>query len=151
MPSITAPIVSRRPIIRAAFHVSRPRWIALSAEQRPAVFIGDALIDTGATDSHVDPVVTVALALELRGRELIHTASTGGGEPISVPIVDMAIILLSSKREESPLLLPAVPVMETKLFDTQGIHALIGQDVLARCTLVHSGPDQIFHLMWSAK
>ena len=96
-------------------------------------------------------MVTAALGLEPRGMELIHTASTGGGKPINIPVVDMAIILLSSKREESPLLLSAVPVMETKLFDTQGIHALIGQDVLARCTLVHSGPDQIFHLMWPAK
>ena len=149
MPSIAAPIVSGRPIIRAAFHVSYPRWQALGAadQKRPEVFIGDALIDTGATVSCIDPAVTIALGLESRGMESLHTPSTGS-DPHSATIVDMAIILLPAKKEEAPLVLRALPVVEAELFDSQRIHALIGQDVLARCTLVHSGPHQGFHLEW---
>ena len=52
-------------------------------------------------------------------------------------------------QEGMPLYLQSLPVIKADLFESQGIHALIGQDVLERCTLVHSGQDKILHLMWS--
>ena len=147
MPSVTEPIVDRRPIITAAFHVSRPRWVALDHARQtiPNPILGRALIDTGATDSCVDPAVTVALGLDPRATSRVHTASTAG-EPHRVVVVDMSIILVPSD-EGTPLVLPSMLAMQIDL-RSQGIHALIGQDVLARCRLVHDGPRQHFTLSW---
>ena len=147
MPSVTEPIVDRRPIITAAFHVSRPRWVALDHARQtpPDPVLGRALIDTGATDSCVDPAVTGALGLDPRATSRVHTASTAG-EPHRVVVVDMSIILIPSD-EGTPLVLPSMLAVQIDL-RSQGIHALIGQDVLARCRLVHDGPRQRFTLSW---
>ena len=147
MPSVTEPIVDRRPIITAAFHVSRPRWVALDHARQtvPDPVLGPALIDTGATDSCVDPAVTDALGLDPRATSRVHTASTAG-EPHRVVVVDMSIILIPSD-EGTPLVLPSMLAVQIDL-RSQGIHALIGQDILARCRLVHDGPRQCFTLSW---
>ncbi len=147
MPSVTERIVDRRPIITAAFHVSRPRWVALvHARQRvPDPILGRALIDTGATDSCVDPAVTAALGLEPRATSGVHTASTAG-DPHRVVLVDMSIILIPSE-EGTPLVLPAM-LASRSILRSQGIHALISQDVLGRSHLVHDGPRQRFTVSW---
>ena len=111
----------------------------------PSPVVGRALIDTGATDSCIDPAVTAELGLEPRARTRVHTASTAD-EPHRVTLVDMSIFLLPEQGD--PLALPAIPAMEIKILQSQGIHALIGQDVLARCVLVHDGPQQRFTLSW---
>ena len=64
----------------------------------------------------------------------------------TLTLVDMSIFLLP--QEGAPLALPAISAMEIKILQSQGIHALIGQDVLARCVLVHDGPQQRFTLSW---
>lgn len=119
-----------------------------AGQEPPAPFVGHALIDTGATDSCIHPVVTAHLGLEPRGTALVHTPSTGG-DPHRVTLVDLSIFLIPS-GEGTPLDLPSVSAMETELLRTQGIHALIGQDVLARCVLEHDGPQQRFTLSWES-
>ena len=104
------------------------------------------MIDTGATASCIDPAVTASLGLEPRGTVRLHTPSTGG-EAHSAVLVDMSVILLPSEAG-APLVLDAESVIEAELLKSQGIHALIGQDVLARCRLVHDGPRQRFTLSW---
>lgn len=148
MPSITGLIVDRRPVIIAVFHVSRPRFAAIlkAGQEPPAPFAGRALIDTGATDSCIDPAVTAKLGIEPRGTALVHTPSTGD-DPHSVTLVDLSIFLIPTEKS-APLDLPSISAMEVELLPSQGIHALIGQDVLARCVLEHDGPRQRFTLSW---
>ena len=113
----------------------------------PAPVVGRALIDTGATESCIDPAVTASLELEPRGTVEVHTASTGD-EPHHATQVDMSIFLIPSEAGSTPLVLPAISAIEIGLLQSQRIHALIGQDVLARCHLVHDGPQQRFTLSW---
>lgn len=113
----------------------------------PEPVVGRALIDTGATSSCIDPAVIASLGLEPRGTVQVHTPSTGD-EPHHATLVDMSIFLIPSERGSTPLVLRAVSAMEAGLLQSQGIHALIGQDVLARCHLVHDGQQQRFTLSW---
>lgn len=155
MPEINGSIVGKRPIIQAVFHVSRPRLSALvkAGLENPDPFVGPALIDTGATASCVDPLVTQALRLEPREITLAHTASSGR-KPYRGTAVDMAIILLPARDREfhftagNPLFLPAISAFQSDLYHRQKIYALIGQDVLERCLLTHNGPESRFSLSW---
>ena len=113
----------------------------------PKPVVGRALIDTGATSSCIDPAVIASLGLEPRGTAQVHTASTGD-EPSLVTKVDMSIFLIPTEAGSTPLVLPAISAMEIEVLQSQGIHALIGQDVLAQCHLVHDGHQQHFTLSW---
>ena len=76
----------------------------------------------------------------------LHTPSTGD-EPQRGTLVDLSVFLLPD--EGTPLALRAVSALQVDILGSQGIHALIGQDILSRCNLVHAGPRQRFKLSWS--
>jgi hypothetical protein len=47
---------------------------------------------------------------------------------------------------DPPLSMPNLRVAACELFLRQGIHALIGRDVLSRCIFVYNGENNIFSL-----
>ena len=137
------------PFVDALFHVSRPRANALqhSDTDIPRPFQGRALLDTGASHSCVDPVVTEHLGLELRGQESFVTPSTTDRLHTS-PLFDLALIIPPGEMSGGdPLVLTALPMSHSQLLQFQGIHALIGRDVLSRCIFHYDGTGY-FSLAW---
>ena len=63
-------------------------------------------------------------------------------------MVDLSIFLLPTEKGH-PLVLPAITAMQIEILRSQGIHALVGQDVLAQCNLMQTGPEQRFELSWA--
>ena len=56
--------------------------------------------------------------------------------------------MLIPSEEGAPLVLPAISAMQTELRSQGILHALIGQDALARSRLVDDGPRQRFTPSW---
>ena len=108
---------------------------------------GRALIDTGANSSCIDPSVTSSLGLEPHGTVPAHTPSTGD-HPHLANQTDLSIIVPPAYRGDAPLVLGAVSALESRLLEHQNIHALIGRDVLARCTFLYEGAANRFVLSW---
>ena len=124
----------------------------MEEDDLPAPFVGRALIDAGAGCTCVDPSVTAALDLEPRGREDMVTPSTGTGHYTTTQY-DLSLIIPpepdpKGSRRDAPLVLDALPVIHAELLTRQGIHALIGRDVLSRCILNYNGAVGYFSLEW---
>jgi hypothetical protein len=85
----------------------------------------------------VDPQVLISLGLTPTGNIGIVTPSTGAGvHPIDTYDVDF---LIGAAPGEVPLIVTNLSVGACELFHAQGIHALIGRDILARCTVFYNG------------
>jgi len=102
----------------------------------PPPVVGRGLIDTGASSTAIDPSVIQSLGLLPRGTINILTPSTG-----AVPHVcnqyDISLIILMTPPQFHVASL-TIPVVESQLLN-QGIHALIGRDVLSNGMFVYNG------------
>jgi hypothetical protein len=99
------------------------------------------LIDTGASGTCVDPTCLATLGLSPTGQMPIHTPSTSG-TPHLCDVYDVSLVLLHPNLQ---LGIRALPVIASNL-SVQGIQALVGRDVLARCLFVYDGVAGIFSL-----
>jgi len=106
------------------------------AEEVPAVR-SVMLVDTGASGSAVDHEVIERLGLQPTGSISIATPSHDNHEVLTYDI-DLII-------EDNRVHLPDVPVFATGL-KKQGIHGLIGRDVLKHMLLVYNGYSGHFTL-----
>lgn len=135
------------PILKVALGVSEARATALTAAGQkiplPAVILG--LVDTGASCTCVDPLTLQALGLAPTGQADCFTPSTGA-TPTPKNLYDVGLRIYSGDASEPSLTFPTIAVMESELFAAQGIHALIGRDVLARCILIYNGGTKQFTL-----
>ena len=113
--------------------------LGIHGQPTPPPVSGRALIDTGASCSCVDPAVTDALGLELRGWQDLVTPSTGRAKTHSAPEYDVSIIIPPGNPGDERLIIASLPVVHSELLVRQGIHALIGRDVLVRCILSYNG------------
>lgn len=136
------------PIVDAYFHVSEPRWNYLNQRGLtvPNPFLGKALVDTGADGSCIDLTVVRHLCLEERGIAETLTPSTGQNVHLATEY-DLAIIIPIGRIGDSSLVMGCLQVIESDLFAKQGIHALIGRDVLQRCIFHYDGSGY-FSLAW---
>lgn len=135
------------PILNVALAVSEARSAALVAAGQPvpAIVPMRALLDTGASSTCIDPsVLTGALGLTPTGQTDCFTPSTGT-TPAKKNLYDVSLRILSTLTDPS-LYFPTIAVMESDLFAAQGIHALIGRDVLSRCLLTYNGVTNLFTL-----
>ena len=143
MPHLTLPISVGGPILDLAIGVSHPRRDALRrvGQKIPSPVKIRGLIDTGASSTCVDPAQLSQLGLTPTGQVPIYTPSTGE-TPYSCNQYDVGIVLIHPSLQlvigEQPVIAPSLPL--------QGIHALIGRDVLARCLLVYDGANNQFVL-----
>lgn len=135
------------PIVEAVFHISLPRLGALNASQSqiPDPVRGLALLDTGADGSCLDPEVVSHLQLNERGVTEVLTPSSGPKGHTAIEY-DVGIIIPPGRQQDSPLVINCVPVMASKLL-SQGIHALIGRDILQHCIFHYNGSGY-FSLAW---
>jgi len=102
-----------------------------------------ALIDTGASCTCVDPTVLKALKLSPTGQASVNTPSTGT-QPHSADQYDVSLIIPGSSSTQPPFYLHTLAVIESQLMAAQGIHALIGRDVLQSVYLTYNGAMSIF-------
>ncbi len=143
MPHVTQQISPNGPILDFLVGVSLPRAQALQRAGSPlpgAVQIR-GIIDTGASGTCVDSSCLSALGLAPTGQIPIHTPSTSG-TPYLSDQYDISLVLLHPRLQ---LTLHALPVIASTL-TPQGIQALIGRDVLARCLFLYDGVTGIFSL-----
>jgi len=102
-----------------------------------------ALIDTGATFTCVDSAVVARLNLVRTGTMSVLTPTTGA-IPQLLPQYDVDLQFVSPTSQVLPPL-EDVSVLQA-LLSAQGIQALIGRDILARCLFVFDGPSNSFSL-----
>jgi aspartyl protease len=105
----------------------------------------DALVDTGADCTTVDPSVVRALNLQPTGSVSIITPSTGS-TPYQTDEYDVGLYLPGPTAPA--LVFPTIPVITAHLWHAQGFHALIGRDILDRCLFVYNGDMQLFTLAY---
>ena len=148
MAHFTRTLELEAPIVNAVFHISKFRLFTLDrlAIEVPQPVRGYALLDTGASSSCVDPSVTEHLLLEPRGMEDIVTPSTGDDYHTAIQY-DLSIIIPPASSSDSSLVVDTLAVFHAKLLQPQGIHALIGRDILRRCIFNYNGSGY-FSLAW---
>jgi predicted aspartyl protease len=136
-------------VVNATVYVSEGRRLALLAQNLPIPLprMIRALVDTGASFTSVEPAVLGVLGLGLTptGTIDIVTPSTGQGVH-TADTYDVDFVIAGAHQQEPPLILPNLRVAACDLFLRQGIHALIGRDILERCILVYNGSQSTFSL-----
>lgn len=60
----------------------------------------------------------------------------------------MALVLEARAPGESPLEVDPLEVVALDLVAWQGVHAILGRDVLEQCLLVYHGPEEQFTLAY---
>jgi len=103
----------------------------------------NALIDTGASCTCVDPAIIQALGLSPTGSTLMFTPSTGAQGHVTDQFD--ASLQIYRTTQEPPLEIPIIAVVASAL-RVQGIDALIGRDVLQYCLLSYNGMEGFFTL-----
>jgi hypothetical protein len=139
VPHFTLQVSPSGPIIDAIVGVSMARSAALVAAGQaipPAVQIR-ALLDTGASNTAIDPAVLNSLGLTPTGTVLVSTPTTGPA-PQTVSQYDVGI-MIPGPTGGAPLLSQTLPVIASSLFAAQGFHALIGRDILSQCVFMYNG------------
>lgn len=147
MPHFTLTIDAAGPVVNAGVSVSEGRKGALLAQNLlvPGMRIIRALVDTGASFTSIEPGVLAALNLTPTGTIDIVTPSTGSGVH-TADTYDIDFLIGGAAASDTPLSIPNLRVAASELFLKQGIHALIGRDVLQRCILVYNGSVNTFSL-----
>jgi hypothetical protein len=144
MPHISLTISPGGPLLDLAIGVSVPRAEALTKAGQPVpppIKIR-GLIDTGASCTGIDPTILTQLGVVSTGPVPVHTPSTKSGAPHIAKQYDVSIILIHPKLNWR---FHTLPVIEAPLIH-QGIHALIGRDILANCLFTYDGQGNAFCL-----
>ncbi len=128
---------------------SAPRTQALVAANAavPAPVQISALVDTGATGTVIDPSVMQTLGLTPTGTVNVITPTTGS-TPVPCPQFDIALVIPGATANDPPLIFQTIPVIASELLAPQGIHALIGRDILDQCFFVYNGGVKQFTLAY---
>jgi len=149
VPHFTLQIFPQGPLVGALIGVSHAKRAALisAGQPVPPVFQGQGLIDTGASNSCVDPSVLQTLGLTPTGIATVNTPSTGQ-QPHTADQYDVSIFVPSGSPTQQPLIVANLPVICAELLLSQGFHALIGRDILSRCLLHYNGTLGTFTLAY---
>jgi hypothetical protein len=126
---------------------SAPRLNLLTQQQQPHPVPQTirGLVDTGASNTCVDPSVLAALQLQPTGSVPMLTPSTGA-TPMNADTYDVGIIVPNGVHQG--LILPIIQVSACDLLTAQGFHALIGRDILSQCILIYNGSIDLMSLSY---
>jgi hypothetical protein len=132
------------PLIDVYVTVSGPRHKALTAagaKVPPAQFC-KALVDTGASNTSIDPSVMGALGLTPTGSTPVITPTTGA-VPVNQPTFDVGVHVQFANKQfhsKNPL------TVTSASFSHQGFMVLLGRDILANGLLIYDGVHKTFCL-----
>lgn len=149
MPHFTLAIELAGPVVTAVVGVSEGRRAALTLENQPIppTRIIRALVDTGASFTSIEPAVLGSAGLGLTPTGTIDIVTPSTGQDVhTTDTYDIDLVIAGATQEDPPLRLPNLRVAASELYLRQGIHALIGRDVLQRCVLVYNGALHQFTL-----
>ncbi|RZD17991.1 MAG: hypothetical protein EVG15_08480 [Candidatus Acididesulfobacter diazotrophicus] len=143
------------PILQAYILPTKYRIDALIKAKLPvpAAELGTFLLDTGASQTCVDPLIISKLGLTPTDFISIQTPSTNG-VPAQCGTYDIGIIIgptIAPSEVLNPILNMSyyctLNVVEASL-SHQGISGLIGRDILEQCILFYNGRVGGFTLSW---
>lgn len=145
MPHFTLQFQAGGPQLQLYVGVSQPRGIALqqAGQSIPPLRLIRGLVDTGASNTAIDPTIIEGLGIQPTGSMAIVTPTTGP-TPVQVNTYDVGIVIPLRGPGQTHTIF-ALQVFESSL-TVQGIQALIGRDILRNCLLVYDGPGNIFSL-----
>lgn len=145
MPHFSLQISPKGAVISAFIGISIPRRDVLKAAGQtiPDLVQVQAMIDTGASATCLDPVVLKTLNLTPTGSTTIETPSTQG-KPVVVDQYDVSFFVPPADLKQIPLIMDTLPVVCVQLLDSFGYHALIGRDILEKCILIYNGSTKLF-------
>ncbi len=155
MPSVNLQISPNYgPIIDVVILPSAHRLEALQKKNMPLpnYQLGTFLIDTGASNTCIDESLLSPLDLTPTGVSYMQTPSTNG-RPVAFSQYDVQILIPSNSSPSSDNK-SYIPFHSQSLcvgsshFLSQGIHGLIGRDVLEKCILVYNGHNRTYALCW---
>jgi hypothetical protein len=147
MPVLNLPVGVDGPIVTVVLHLSSHRQQVLRRAKQPIPppITGRGLIDSGASGTAVDLSVVQSLGLLPTGIANIFTPSTGA-VPHTCNQYDISLGIVMSPQQVH-LASATISVLEARLLmQGQGIHALIGRDVLAGGLFVFNGKANTFSL-----
>jgi len=149
VPHFTLQISPQGSLLSALIGVSGARRGALTTAGQtiPNPVPIQALIDTGASATCMDLSVLQTLSLTPTGSAPINTPTTGGN-PVIADQYDVSLLVPPADTNQIPLFIANLPVICAELLLSQGFHALIGRDVLARCVFVYNGSIKLFTLAY---
>jgi hypothetical protein len=127
--------------------VSQARRAALAGANQPIpnnVQIR-GLIDTGASNTCVDPSVLTTLGLTPTGSVTVNTPTTGT-QPATADQYDVSLLIPSASQTQPPLVVGNLPVMCAELLVAQGFHALI-EETSCRAVFLPT-MEQLTCLLW---
>lgn len=149
MPHFTLQLSPSGPLVDAFVSVSQARAAALMAENPPQTVATPrqirALIDTGASNTCVDPSVLTALGLTPTGTVSVVTPTTGA-TPVECKQYDVGLVIPAPNG--APFVVGTIAVTEHEFLNAQGFHALIGRDILSRCLFGYNGALGLFTLAY---
>jgi hypothetical protein len=130
-------------MVLASVGVSAPRQAALLAQgiAVPPIIHVNAMVDTGATCTCIDPTILGRLGLSPTGSVPVHTPSTKGA-PQLCDQYDVSL-RLSATDPNNALVRTVLPVIASDLL-IQGFEVLLGRDILSRCLLMYDGLNGLF-------
>ena len=111
------------------------------------------MLDTGASQTCVDPIIIKNLGLTPTGVSLMQTPSTNG-IPAYCNTYDIQLTIppsiLPSEVLNPALNMPYIRILNVieASLSQQGISGLIGRDVLKECLLIYNGRVEGFTLSW---
>lgn len=149
MPHFTLQLSPQGPLLTAYIGASQARHAALTSANMPIPNLVQiqALIDTGASCTCIDPSVLQSLNLSPTGVVTVNTPSTGT-QPHVAQQYDVSIAIPGSLPTHIPLIVNNVPVVAAQLLVAQGFQALIGRDILAQCLFTYNGEMDQFTLAY---
>jgi Aspartyl protease len=132
-------------IANAIISVGQARRSALVASQQPIPSAAQArlLVDTGASNTCVDPSILHGLGLTPTGVATVNTPTTGT-QPQTQDQYDVGLLIPGTLTTHVPLMVPNLPVICAEFLQAQGFHGLLGRDILSKCILIYNGPMNFF-------
>ena len=117
MPHFTLNVGQLGPLVSCAVRASQERVAALRKAGRPvpAPITVQALVDTGASCTCVDPSVLRLLDIPPTGRMQVYTPSTREATPHETDQYDVSILIPGATADARPFALPSLAVIESEL------------------------------------
>ncbi|MCL4557585.1 MAG: retroviral-like aspartic protease family protein [Deltaproteobacteria bacterium] len=135
-------LISNGPIMSAKIGLPKVISEALQKQGKPvpSPIQANALIDTGASGSHISPKKSKLLGLTPHGVAQMFTAGNPTMTNVFVVSLDIGVLF------GSPMVIDPIAVIEAPLIGQTNIDCIIGRDILSRSTLIYIGYVNTFSL-----